>query len=125
MALTIWSYFGDKNYKSQKRRKGVTGTTPRNLKIFDEEYSVKTWRDVLETTLNIISEVEADKFEELILTFPRFLSKNRGDLRVTRQLKNGIFIEVQLSAQDIYSFCQKILETCDLSNEDWQVIIEE
>ncbi|MTF40351.1 DUF262 domain-containing protein [Cyanobacterium aponinum] len=125
MALTIWSYFGDKNYKNQKRRKGVTGTTPRNLKIFDEEYSVKTWRDVLETTLNIISEVEADKFEELILTFPRFLSKNRGDLRVTRQLKNGIFIEVQLSAQDIYSFCQKILETCDLSNEDWQVIIEE
>lgn len=125
MALTIWSYFGDKNYKSQNRRKGVTGTTPRNLKIFDEEYSVKTWRDVLETTLNIISELEADKFEEIILTFPRFLSKNRGDLRVTRQLKNGIFIEVQLSAQDIYSFCQKILETCDLSNEDWQVIIEE
>ncbi|WP_330205206.1 DUF262 domain-containing protein [Cyanobacterium sp. Dongsha4] len=125
MALTIWSYFGDKNYKSQNRRKGVTGTTPRNLKMFDEEYSVKTWRDVLETTLNIISELEADKFEEIILTFPRFLSKNRGDLRVTRQLKNGIFIEVQLSAQDIYSFCQKILETCDLSNEDWQVIIEE
>lgn len=90
MALTIWSYFGDKNYKSQKRRKGVTGTTPRNLKIFDEEYSVKTWRDVLEKTLNIISEVEADKFEELILTFPRFLSKNRGDLRVTRQLKRGV-----------------------------------
>lgn len=124
IALKIWYYFGDKNYKNNQR-KGVTGTTPKSLKIFDEEYSVKSWRDILEITLNTIAEVEKDQFEELLLTFPRFLSKNKGDLRATRQLKNGIFIEVQLSAQDIYSFCQKILETCNLSSEDWQINIED
>ncbi len=124
IALKIWSYFGDKNYK-YKSRKGVTGTTPKSLKMFEEEYSVKSWRDILEITLNNIAEVETDKFEELLLTFPRFLSKNKGDLRATRQLKNDIFVEVQLSAQDIYSFCQKILETCDLSSDDWQINLEE
>ncbi|MGI0481057.1 DUF262 domain-containing protein [Geminocystis sp. CENA526] len=124
IALQIWHYFGDKNYKGRVR-KGVTGSTPKSLIILNDEYSVKTWRDVLEITLNTIAEVETEKFEELLLTFPRFLSKNKGDLRSTRQLKNGIFVEVQLSAQDIYSFCEKILEEFDLSREDWQINLED
>lgn len=124
IALEIWHYFGDNNYKAV-RKKGVTGSIPKSLKMFEDEYSVKSWRDVLEITLNTIAEVEIEKFEDLLLTFPRFLSKNKGDLRATRQLRNGVFMEVRLSAQDIYSFCLKILENCDLSREDWLINIEE
>lgn len=40
---------------------------------------------------------------------------------VNRQLKNGAFIEVQLSSKDIYFFCQKAIETANLSFDNWLV----
>jgi hypothetical protein len=49
------------------------------------------------------------------------LAWDEKDLRSTRQLKNGAFIEVQLSSKDIYSFCQKAIETANLSSDDWLV----
>ena len=57
----------------------------------------------------------------MIELFPRFLAKDSKNLRDTRQLNNGIFVEVNLSSKYIYSFCQKVIETCELSSEDWQV----
>lgn len=53
--------------------------------------------------------------------FPRFLAWDEKDLRSTRQLKNGSFIEINLSSKDIYSFCQKAIETANLSSDDWLV----
>lgn len=121
--LQIWSYFGDLSFKS-KQNKGFKGTRPKLLKFLGEEYIVKSWRDVLENTLNvIIADLELEKFDRIVEQFPRFLAKEPQNLRHTRQLKNGIFVEVNLSAKDIYSFCQKIIETCDLSSEDWRVEI--
>ena len=99
----------------------VTGTIPKLVHIFGDEYSVKSWRDVLETTLNVLSESEPEKFKEIMEQFPRFLAWDEKDLRSNRQLKNGAFIEVQLSSKDIYSFCQKAIETANLSSDDWLV----
>ncbi|WP_373481298.1 DUF262 domain-containing protein [Geminocystis sp.] len=118
--LKIWSYFGDKS-QPVLIKSNVTGTIPKILRIFGEEYSVKSWRDVLETTLNILADSEPEKFKEIMEQFPRFLAWDEKDLRCNRQLKNGAFVEVQLSSKDIYSFCQKAMETADLSSEDWIV----
>ena len=121
ICLQIWSYFGDLSLKTEQN-KIVKGSRPKFLRFFDEEYAVKSWRDVLENTLNIIiDDLESEKFDHIVEQFPRFLAKDQQNLRYTRQLKNGVFVEVNLSAKDIYSFCQKIIETCDLSSEDWQV----
>jgi hypothetical protein len=38
-----------------------------------------------------------------------------------RQLQNGVFINVNLSARDINAFCIKAIETAELSTEEWQV----
>lgn len=118
--LKIWSYFGDESLELVTKST-VTGTIPKLIKIFGDEYSVKSWRDVLETTLNVLSESEPEKFKEIMEQFPRFLAWDEKDLRSTRQLKNGAFIEVQLSSKDIYSFCQKAIETANLSSDDWLV----
>lgn len=118
--LKIWSYFGDESLELMTKST-VTGKIPKLIKFFDDEYPVKSWRDVLETTLNILSESEPEKFTEIMEQFPRFLSWDEKDLRSTRQLKNGVFIEVQLSSKDIYSFCQKAIETANLSSDDWLV----
>jgi uncharacterized protein with ParB-like and HNH nuclease domain len=120
IALTIWHYFGSQNTISSQATK-IKNKPPKTLVFLGKEYGVKSWRDILETTLNIIADLEPDKFEEIINNFPRFIALNQQDLRDTRQLKNGMFIEVNLSSENIRKFCFKALETAELSVDDWEV----
>ena len=82
---------------------------------------MRSWRDVLEVTLNTIADLEPDSFNEIMQQFPRFIGWDEKDFRSVRQLHNGAFIEVNLSAQNIYAFCMKAIETADLSIEQWHV----
>jgi len=115
MAVRAWPYFGD---GSVAETVSVTGTTPSRLKILGQSFDVDSWRDVLEHTLNVISDLEPEKFDVLLKQFPRFISRQSGSLREHRQLKNGVYIEVNLSAQTIQKFCFQAIESIDLSTDD-------
>jgi uncharacterized protein with ParB-like and HNH nuclease domain len=131
IALKIWSCFGDESAQnSQENRLAsiipkLAGTIPKSLCCFGQEYAVRSWRDVVETTLNTIADLEPEYFKEIMQQFPRFVGWDEKDFRHTRQLKNGAFIEVNLSAQDIYTFCMKAIETAELSIEEWSVETQE
>lgn len=120
IALQIWSYFGDELAPSSQTS-SLTGSIPKLLHIFGQEYSVKSWRDVLEITLNTIIDVEPDRFQDIMQQFPRFVGWDEKGFRGNRKLQNGAFIEVNLSAKDIYAFCLKAIETAELSIEEWYV----
>jgi hypothetical protein len=120
IVLQIWPYFGNENLIIPSKSK-LTGTTPKQLKIFSKEYPVKSWRDVLETTLNAIIDLEPDKFKDIMEQFPRFISRDEKEFRDTRKLENGVFVNVNLSARDINTFCIKAIETAELSTEEWEV----
>ena len=120
IALQIWGYFGDE-LAQPSQSSSLTGTIPKSLCCFGQEYVVRSWRDVVETTLNTIADLEPDYFKEIMQQFPRFIGWDEKDFRSTRQLRNGAFIEVNLSAQDIYTFCMKAIETAELSIEEWSV----
>lgn len=117
-AISIWPYFGDDNIT--QNNKDITGSTPNKLFIFGQQFDVESWRDVMEKTLECIMELEPEKIDEIIKLFPRFVGRNREKFRAVRELK-GIFIEVNLSAKDIYAFCTKLFETIGISSEDWKV----
>jgi uncharacterized protein with ParB-like and HNH nuclease domain len=120
LALTIWPYFGDEAAEHDGRQ-DATGITPKKLLILGQEIEVGSWRDVLEQTMNTIAELEPDKFEQLIGQYPRLVNRDRRRFRAVRELKNGAFIEVNLSASAINSFCIVALESIDLTAEDWKV----
>ena len=101
--------------------KDVTGTSPTGLKILGQEFEVKTWRDVLEQTLNTIADLEPEKFEAIAHNYPRYLGKDKNKFRAIRQLQNDYFIEVNLSASSIQKFCSQAMETIELTSEDWSV----
>ena len=124
IALRIWSYFGDESAQPSQSSK-LTGTIPKSLCFFGQENIVRSWRDVLELTLNTIADLEPDSFKEITQQFPRFIGWDEKDFRSARQLHNGAFIEVHLSAQDIYAFCMKAIETADLSIEEWHIETQE
>ena len=117
IALRIWPYFGDEKAKLHKQ-KTVTGTTPTNVCILGQYFVVHSWRDVLERTMNTIAELEPEKLEQIIQQYPRFIGRDKKKFKETRELKNGTFIEVNLSALEIQRFCFQALTTIELSSED-------
>ncbi len=121
-ALVIWSYFGQEG-ATPSTLKEVTGTSPTSLKILGQQFQIQTWRDVLEQTLNTVADLEPDKFEVIAQNFPRYLGKDKNKFRAVRQLQNGFFIEVNLSAQSIQKFCAQAMETIELTSDDWNVIV--
>jgi uncharacterized protein with ParB-like and HNH nuclease domain len=120
MALAIWPYFGDEKAE-QLTYKRATSTSPKSLCILGQSITVRTWRDVLEQTMNTIADLEPDKFDQIVQDFPRSVGLDEKKFRDKRQLKNGMFIEVNLSAQDIQRFCFQALEVAGLTMDDWKV----
>lgn len=121
-ALLIWPYFGDEKVETNEQKK-VTGIAPKALCILDQPFEVHSWRDVLEQTMNTIADLEPEKFEKVVQLFPRFIGRNKAKFKDVRELKNGVFVEVNLSSQDIRRFCSHAIETIELTTEDWVVEI--
>ena len=119
IAISIWPYFGDENIVQYNEN--ITGTTPQKLYILGQHFEVQSWRDVMEKTINCIIELEPEKFEEIVHQFPRFVGRDKNKFRAVRELSNGAFIEVNLSAKAIYNFCIQVIETLGLTSEDWKV----
>jgi uncharacterized protein with ParB-like and HNH nuclease domain len=122
-ALEIWSYFGQENSTPSDIHE-VTGTTPVGLRILGQHFEVKSWRDVMEKTLNVIADLEPEKFEVIAHNFPRYVGKDKNKFRAIRQLENDYFIEVNLSAQSIQKLCYQAMETIELTSDEWEVIIQ-
>jgi len=122
-AINIWNYFGQEN-SSPTDLQEVTGTTPISVTILGQAFSVESWRDILEQTLNTVADLEPEKFEVIAHNFPRYLGKDKNKFRAIRQLQNGYYIEVNLSAQSIQRLCYQAMETIELTSEDWYVTVK-
>lgn len=118
--INIWPYFGNDDPEGIEIQ-DVTGTTPQVLTIMGQYFSVNNWRDVLENTLNVLADVDPETFDLLINEHPNILNKDKSKLRAIRELKNGCYVEVNLSAKSVERFCRQTIEFFDLSSEDWKV----
>lgn len=122
-ALTIWPYFGDEQ-AAPEPTDGVTGRIPKILTILGQRSTVTSWRDVLTQTMATLAELEPEAFETLAHEYPRLISSDPNRFRRHRQLSNGFYIEVNLSAKDIYRFCTQAIESIGLAGSDWVVEVE-
>ncbi len=120
-ALEIWNYFGQERTELSKTTP-ITGTIPDELQILGQKFKVSSWRDVLENTLNVISDLEPDKFKIITDNFPKYIGREKNRFRAIRQLKNGYFIEVNLNAEKIHNICLKAIQSIELSSDDWKCI---
>ncbi len=97
---------------------GVTGTKPTAVSILGQSFAVHSWADVLVRTMNTIADLKPEKFEQIMQQFPQHAGPDKKRFTRARELKNGTFIEVNLSAHSIQRFCFRVLETIGLSTED-------
>lgn len=119
-ALSVWSYFGPSGQASVAPQT-VTGTTPSEVVIMGDRLQVSSWREVAQTTLETIAEIDEESFDEVINRFPRFVSRTGETLRAPRELSDGSFMESNLNASAINRFCIQAVEVAGLSPEDWFV----
>lgn len=120
IALEVWPYFGEGD-EGSTQRDGVTNRKPAAILFFGERMPASTWRDVAQRTLEAIADRDAAAFELVAKQFPRFLANDRALLRDGRQLANGRFMEVHLSAKALYTVCVQVTEAAGISSEDWRV----
>lgn len=99
----------------------VTHTRPTEVSIFDQSFEVHLWKDVLELTINALVGLGPEKFEQIMQQFPTYIGQDSRRFRNAQKLKNGVFIEVNLSAQSIYNLCFQALETIGLPAENLDI----
>ncbi len=119
LALKVWPYFGDD--KPTQNQMDVTGTKPVGLWILGQQFRVGTWKEVLIQTLSVIAELAPDKFEQIEQRYPRFVDKDKNKFRRSNELPNGVFVEVNLSADSIQKFCYQAIDAIGLTADDWRV----
>lgn len=100
----------------------VTGAKPTTVSILGQSFAVRYWRDVFERVMNTTVDLRPEKFEQILQQFPHFVGRDKKKFREPRKLKNGIFIQVNLSAFDIMRNCSQVLEMVGLSTKDFVVV---
>jgi len=94
----------------------VTGKKPIQIIISENEYSVKTWRQMLVTFLNDIWNKDSLNFDRI--------KENRQLSRmlfrpgnVPEKLENGTVVETNFSATIVLAIIAKISEICDITDQ--------
>jgi uncharacterized protein with ParB-like and HNH nuclease domain len=122
-AIRVWGYFGEES-TAAITDDAVTGKIPKTLTMLGQKSTVTSWRDVLTQTMDLLAELEPESFQSLAQEYPRLISQDPNRFRRNRLLSNGYYIEVNLSAKDIYRFCTQAIESVGLTVKDWVVEVE-
>jgi hypothetical protein len=120
-ALKVWVFFGQEQREAPQPHQGVRGKIPSAVVILGQTFPVSTWREVNQITLETICNLDDERFENILAQFPRFVGHDPARFRSSRQLHNGAFMELSLSAEAIHKFCLQAAEVSGLSSEDWHV----
>lgn len=123
-AIQCWPSFGD-TAEAVLDGNVVTGTTPNSVTVLGVTTPVKTWREVLSTTLEILAAHDQARFQTVLEQYPHYIATQGQAFRTPKPLgSHGYFIETNLGAISIHRFCQRAVATMGLSPEAWTVTVK-
>ncbi len=130
LALTVWPYFGPAR-EPLRASNGlaastvdVTSTLPQVVVFRGQRISVRSWREVLTTTMEQILAAVPDQFDAILSEMPRIVCmdpRTLGSARRLMRLSNGAYLETNLSALAIHRVCLQALECVGIGPDEWQV----
>ncbi len=106
------------NYEPEE----VTGTKPTAVSILGQSFPVSSWSDVFVQTMNTIVDLRPEKFGQIMQQLPRIVGLDGKKFKRAKKLKNGKFIEVNLSALYTVRYCSQVLKMVELSAKDSVVV---
>jgi hypothetical protein len=125
LALSIWPYFGPEEVaESVRADSDVTSTLPRTVVFRGRETPVRSWLEVLITTLEAIQQIGPDDFQRVMTELPRVVNIDPTAFRKARRLRrlsNGAYLETNYSAAAIHRICLQALEIVGIGPDEWRV----
>lgn len=112
--MAVWQAFGE-----PEPTPIVTGKKPKALLFLGETHRVSSWRDVVTIMAECTIEIASD-FEAIAKEMNAFFSQIERDR--SRQLSNGWWLYVNISAKTAIEFCEKITTSAEVPDEEWEVI---
>lgn len=94
----------------------VTGKKPVQITVGENEYSVKTWRQMLVTLLNDIWNKDSLNYERIKENHQLYRMLFRPN-NSPEKLDNGTVIETNFSATVILAIIAKTCEICDITDQ--------
>ena len=116
--LDIWSAF-----EETMTAQPIAHGRPRAVTVLGDVHATQSWRDVAFHTAECIAQV-ADDFNSIAQRMPAYLSHNQFAY-ASRQLSNGWWINLNLSAENIRRLCRRLLQAAGISEDEWQVDVSE
>ncbi|HQX18109.1 MAG TPA: DUF262 domain-containing protein [Anaerolineales bacterium] len=113
--LEYWSELGTPPIAQKS-----TGTKPKSLTIMGQSFVVASWRDVAFYTAQVISELVDDFDTRIAAQLQSYFDKQEYK-SACRQLPNGWWLYMNLSAVSVKSLCRNMILLAEISEEDWQV----
>ena len=110
---------------------GFKGKVPERVKLFNEIFDVEFWRDVFSVTAETLIKKNPEAFNKLADTkimkgaTRTYLSKDESLVYYPRQLSNGLFLDVNLSANKIYSLVLILLKGCGYKETDIKIFVKD
>ncbi len=121
IALRVWPYFGQQRPQAAGSTGDITGRTPLAVLVAGQRFPVATWRDVAQQTLEAVATLDPERFEELLVEFPKFIGRDASTFRSVRRLSNGAYMQTNLSAAQTHRYCVQVIQAIGLGPDDWRV----
>lgn len=118
-ALQIW-----KSYGEPPATMSFSGRIPQSLIIMGEQHDVSSWRDVAIQVLEFAIGWTKDDFKDFVADLQTAYLSTTEKTR-SRQLSNGWWLYVNLSADTVMNLCSRAMELMGLEDDDWEIKIAE
>lgn len=100
--------------------KNVWGERPKSVTILGKTVEVKSWRDVVQITCEIVADHVADFETMIVAKCPNWFSKSEM-APASRQLNNGWWVYVNLSGQDAQRFAERVVDLAGIREEQFEL----
>ncbi len=121
--IAIWPTFGE-----SPSMEDYKGTRPASLRIFGENYEVRSWKQLTVKMLEVIAE-RIDNFDEFAESWmeqrPRRCFARNPHPYQTHQLANGWWFYYNQNANDMVQLCEQLALHAGLHDEDWGFTIRQ
>ena len=103
----------------------ITGKKPISFEIDGIKFSVKSWKEILIKTLEYLSDINLSIVKSFTQDSDfqgrekRIISSSEDNIRQAAKIKDGIFVETNLSANSILANIKLICEKFGLENDDF------
>ncbi len=103
----------------------ITGKKPISFEIDGIRFSVKSWKEILIKTLEYLSDINLSIVKSFTQDSDfqgrekRIISSSEDNIRQAAKIKDGIFVETNLSANSILANIKLICEKFGLENDDF------